>query len=102
MTDETPLNQECPDKACAATGPEGCRYPNWMLCGHPVERPSRTADETSPQKTKYEPGTLLQDKAGHYWLVRDDGQTAAGTNGGVMVDLRRGEPVYSPEKEKHD
>ena len=45
---------------------------------------------------RYVPGTLLRDKAGCYWMVRDDGQTAAGTNGGVMVDLRRGEPVFSP------
>jgi hypothetical protein len=52
----------------------------------------------TPDDLSYAPGSILLDAQGHYWMVRDDGKTAAGTNGGVMVDLRRGECVYSPEE----
>lgn len=45
---------------------------------------------------QYAPGTVLRDDHGSYWMVRNDGETAVGTNGGVMVDLTRGEPIFSP------
>lgn len=51
----------------------------------------------TPPDLHMTPGTVLRDAEGRYWLVRDDGQTAVGTNGGVLVDLRRGEPIFRPE-----
>lgn len=54
------------------------------------------ADAQAEKCASYAPGTVLIDSDGRYWLVRDDGETAAGTNGGVMVDLRRGEPISRP------
>lgn len=48
----------------------------------------------TPPDMHLTPGTVLRDAAGLHWMVRDDGQTAVGTNGGVMVDLRRGEVVF--------
>lgn len=58
----------------------------------------RKETEVSKSIKKYKPGTVLCDAAGNYWLVRDDGRAAYGTNGGVMVDLTRGKPVYEPDK----
>jgi hypothetical protein len=40
-----PDGTPCIDMACAATTTEGCRYPLWTMCGHPVERPARSAKE---------------------------------------------------------
>ena len=50
----------------------------------------------TPPEMSYLPGTVLVDPEGRYWMVRDGGKVADGTGGGAMVDLRRGEVVFSP------
>ena len=66
--------------------------------GRDGEPSTSTPDESwaTPDDLCYAPGTLLRDSTGSFWMVRDDGKTAVGTNGGIMVDLRRGERVFLP------